>query len=59
LPSYAIRYQNPRQPGGSGIAIVFNPSQIETERARLESEGYIVTGVLPPHALALDEEPSR
>jgi hypothetical protein len=57
LPSYAIRYQNPRQPGGSGVAIVFNQSQIEAERTRLESEGYVVTGVLLPPALALDEEP--
>jgi hypothetical protein len=59
LPSYAIRYQNPRQPGGSGIAIVFNQLQIEAERTRLESEGYVVIGVLSSQTLALDEEPLR
>jgi hypothetical protein len=54
LPSYAIRYQDPRQPGESGVAIVFNQSQIEAERTRLESGGYIVIEILSSPALALD-----
>jgi hypothetical protein len=44
---YSIHYVDPRHPALAGLTLAFEASQVPGLKARLEHDGYVITGVTP------------
>jgi hypothetical protein len=44
---YTIHYVDPRCPAFAGLTLAFDAALIAALKARLEHDGYVVTGVTP------------